>query len=67
MPVYEYYCTPCETKFDLFRAMAQRNEPATCPKCGGTGERQMERSFGYKYEGHYYMGHKSEKRRTDPH
>ena len=67
MPVYEYYCTPCETKFDLFRAMAQRNEPAACPKCGGAGERQMERAFGYKYEGHYYMGHKSEKRRTDPH
>ena len=66
MPVYEYYCQACENLYDLRRAMAERDDPAPCPICSAPGRRQIS-TFGYKYEGHYFMGHSSERRRTDPH
>ena len=31
MPVYEYYCSRCNTKFELLRSMARSDEPARCP------------------------------------
>jgi len=31
MPLYEYYCPRCESKFELLRAMSRSEEPATCP------------------------------------
>ena len=31
MPLYEYYCRPCKTKFELMRPMSRSSEPATCP------------------------------------
>jgi putative FmdB family regulatory protein len=66
MPVYEYYCERCQHKYDSIRPMAKRDELAPCPKCNGPGERQLS-TFGFKYEGHYYMGSPTERRRTDPH
>ena len=66
MPIYEYYCNRCQQRYDMRRAMAERNDPAPCPTCGTAGQRQLE-SFAYKYEGHYYSGHRSEVHRTNPH
>lgn len=31
MPLYEYYCPTCETKFERLRPMSLSNEPAICP------------------------------------
>jgi putative FmdB family regulatory protein len=31
MPLYEYYCPVCESRFELLRSMSRSNEPATCP------------------------------------
>jgi len=31
MPLYEYYCAQCETRFELLRPMSRSNGPATCP------------------------------------
>jgi putative FmdB family regulatory protein len=31
MPLYEYYCPQCETRFELLRAMSRSNGTATCP------------------------------------
>ena len=31
MPLYEYYCPRCATKFELLRPMNRIDEPATCP------------------------------------
>lgn len=37
MPTYEYVCTSCNDKFELFQSI--KDEPVkTCHKCGG--ERQ---------------------------
>ena len=31
MPLYEYYCPKCATKFELLRPMSRSDEAATCP------------------------------------
>ena len=35
MPLYEYRCSDCETRFDALRAMSEADAPIACPKCGG--------------------------------
>lgn len=35
MPVYEYFCTDCRTKFDALRPMAQADTAIACGECGG--------------------------------
>jgi putative FmdB family regulatory protein len=36
MPVYEYYCSDCRTKFETLRSMAAADEPVECAHCGGS-------------------------------
>jgi len=36
MPVYEYFCTDCRSKFDALRPMAQADTAIACEACGGT-------------------------------
>ena len=31
MPLYEYYCKPCSSQFELLRPLSKMDEPATCP------------------------------------
>ncbi len=31
MPLYEYYCSRCGSRFELLRPVARMDEPATCP------------------------------------
>ena len=33
MPVYEYYCSACHTKFDILRPMSQADAPIKCEHC----------------------------------
>ena len=37
MPVYEYYCRRCDSKFEKLRPMAVAEQPAECP-AGHAGE-----------------------------
>lgn len=32
MPLYEYFCPPCGTQFEVLRPMSKLDEPATCPE-----------------------------------
>ena len=34
MPLYEYKCSDCETRFDALRGMADADAPIACPTCG---------------------------------
>ena len=34
MPLYEYACQSCNTKFDLLVRAADRDAKAKCPHCG---------------------------------
>lgn len=33
MPIYEYYCADCQTKFDARRPMAKADEAIQCKQC----------------------------------
>jgi len=35
MPVYEYYCKDCKTKFEALRPMSKADAPIACKKCEG--------------------------------
>ncbi len=47
MPIYEYCCSRCGAYFELMRRMAESDQPAVCPGCGGKGEKLVS-SFGSK-------------------
>ncbi len=34
MPLYEYCCQDCDTRFDALRSMSAADAPIACPKCG---------------------------------
>ncbi len=38
MPLYEYYCAKCSSKYELLRPMSRSDEPGVCPQGhrGGT-------------------------------
>ena len=33
MPLYEYYCTDCKTKFDALRPMSKADAAIQCRRC----------------------------------
>ena len=33
MPLYEYYCADCQTKFETLRPMSQADDPIQCRNC----------------------------------
>ncbi len=35
MPLYEYFCSDCHTKFTALRPMAKADEPIGCEQCEG--------------------------------
>lgn len=41
MPLYEYYCRRCGSKFELLRPMSRMDDPATCPRGHEGGERVL--------------------------
>jgi putative FmdB family regulatory protein len=41
MPIYEYVCDKCHSKFELLKSMSQSGEDAACPKCGGRARRAL--------------------------
>jgi putative FmdB family regulatory protein len=35
MPIYEYFCADCHTKFNALRPMSQADAPIACDQCEG--------------------------------
>jgi putative FmdB family regulatory protein len=33
MPVYEYFCRSCNTRYDKLRPLREADTPSTCPTC----------------------------------
>ncbi|HLF25975.1 MAG TPA: zinc ribbon domain-containing protein [Anaerolineae bacterium] len=48
MPVYEYFCTDCRTKFDALRRMAQADDAIVCEVCGGAHTARVLSVFAVK-------------------
>jgi putative FmdB family regulatory protein len=34
MPMYEYHCKQCGTKFEILRGITATDKDIKCPKCG---------------------------------
>jgi len=41
MPIYEYVCAECNTKFEQLRPLSKSDQPADCPKCHKPTQRKM--------------------------
>ncbi len=41
IPTYPHYCRPCDHDWDVVTTIAERNDPAPCPKCKAIGTRQL--------------------------
>ena len=41
MPLYEYICRECDSKFEQLRPLSQAENEACCPKCQKTARRVM--------------------------
>lgn len=39
MPIYEFECITCDTKFEFFKLRS--DEKAECPKCGESHEKKL--------------------------
>ncbi len=39
MPIYEYFCPACASKFELLRSMSCAEQDAGCPKCHSQARR----------------------------
>jgi putative FmdB family regulatory protein len=73
VPIYEYYCEPCNGIFEELRPMRESSEPVPCPECFKDAGRIMPTSFaaftfrdGYPRripdDGKFYhLGHKVSK------
>ena len=51
MPVYEYKCTKCGKKFELFRNMADRDKETRCPECRSNAVKRIFSLFGTTFPG----------------
>ena len=41
MPVYEYHCPSCKSRFQMLRPMAQAEQMAECPECDTASVRTL--------------------------
>jgi len=39
MPIYEYVCSECGSKFELLRSLSQATEEVSCPHCHNAAKR----------------------------
>ncbi len=45
VPIYEFYCEPCNGVFEVLRPMREAADPVPCPVCYRDGQRMMPSSF----------------------
>lgn len=45
MPIYEYYCEPCNGVFELLRPATAGSKPQPCPECDEDAARLVSKTF----------------------
>ncbi|MBM4411019.1 MAG: zinc ribbon domain-containing protein [Chloroflexi bacterium] len=45
MPLYEYYCEPCNGVFELIRPVRQATQPQPCPECDEDAKRMLSKEW----------------------
>lgn len=56
MPIYEYYCSDCHSKFEMLRPKSKSDEPANCKQCQGTHTSRMISLFAAHSDGQVLAG-----------
>ncbi len=51
MPIYEYSCRNCGTKFEKLRPFSQANEGADCPRCKKKADRILSACYSMSSSG----------------
>ena len=41
MPIYEYQCNKCNSKFEVLRSIIADDYPTTCPECGAPEPKKL--------------------------
>ncbi|RLC97072.1 MAG: zinc ribbon domain-containing protein [Chloroflexi bacterium] len=39
MPIYEYFCSGCQSRFELLRSISCADQDAPCPRCSAPARR----------------------------
>ena len=47
MPIYEYICPECDSKFEKMRPLSQSDKTAECPRCHKPAKRKMSSFVGF--------------------
>lgn len=45
MPIFEYKCSECETKFEVLHKSSINQSDVSCPKCNSTNSKKLFSSF----------------------
>ncbi len=53
MPLYEYYCEPCDGIFEAIRQMREASLPVPCPVCNRDGQRIMSSFTAFTFRDGY--------------
>jgi putative FmdB family regulatory protein len=51
MPVFEYKCKECSTKYEVLHKSNEKQEDITCPKCNSTKHIKLISSFSANVSG----------------
>lgn len=57
MPVFEYKCSDCSNKFEIYHKSSASQEKVICPKCGSENAKKLFSSFsasGFESSGQSY-------------
>lgn len=53
MPLYEYYCEPCNLIYEALRPIREASLPVPCPECSRDGRRIMSTFMAFSYRDGY--------------
>ena len=45
MPVFEYKCNDCGSKYDMFHKSSLKQEEVSCPRCGSAKNKKLFSAF----------------------
>lgn len=51
MPVYEYHCTNCNKKFEIYHKSTHSNEEVVCPECNSKENKRLFSTFSASFNG----------------
>ena len=51
MPIFEYRCSDCDTKFEVLHKSHEKEEDIICPKCKSNKSKKLMSSFAASMDG----------------